>query len=109
MENLFSYGTLQYESVQMATFGRQLKGSADQLIGYALFSLPITDEKVIALSGESVHKILRFTGNPQDIVNGRVFEVTQKELDLSDQYEVDDYQRVSVTLSSGLKAWAYVE
>src|SRR6266478_8446454 len=35
-EFLFSYGTLQLESVQMATFGRQLTGISDALQGFEL-------------------------------------------------------------------------
>jgi len=38
-----------------------------------------------------------------------VFEVTESELQSADQYEVEDYQRVSVILRSGKKAWAYVQ
>ena len=34
MENLFSYGTLQYRKVQIETFGRILNGTNDILIGY---------------------------------------------------------------------------
>lgn len=34
MENLFSYGTLQKEKVQLETFGRKLDGNKDTLIGY---------------------------------------------------------------------------
>jgi hypothetical protein len=30
----FSYGTLQLEAVQMATFGRQLAGTSDALRGF---------------------------------------------------------------------------
>jgi hypothetical protein len=35
-EFLFSYGTLQLEAVQMATFGRQLTGTSDALRGFEL-------------------------------------------------------------------------
>lgn len=35
-EKLFSYGTLQQETVQLSTFGRKLQGTADVLIGYHL-------------------------------------------------------------------------
>jgi len=34
MPLLFSYGTLQDEPVQRATFGRKLEGSADGLSGF---------------------------------------------------------------------------
>jgi hypothetical protein len=38
---LFSYGTLQLEAVQMATFGRQLVGTSDALQGFELVLLKI--------------------------------------------------------------------
>ena len=38
-EFLFSYGTLQLEAVQMATFGRQLAGTRDALGGFELVLL----------------------------------------------------------------------
>lgn len=31
---LFSYGTLQHKDVQIATFGRELTGRKDSLLGY---------------------------------------------------------------------------
>ena len=34
MENLFSYGTLQQENVQIKNFGRSLSGTLDVLQGY---------------------------------------------------------------------------
>jgi hypothetical protein len=38
-----------------------------------------------------------------------VFEITADELAQSDEYEVDDYQRVLGTMASGTPAWAYVK
>ena len=35
-EELFTYGTLQLEEVQLATFGRVLEGRPDALVGYRL-------------------------------------------------------------------------
>lgn len=35
-ERLFSYGTLQQENVQIATFGRLLNGAPDALVGFKL-------------------------------------------------------------------------
>ena len=43
-----------------------------------------------------------------DQVPGMVFKITPEELMAADRYEVSDYTRVQVTLSSGLRAWAYV-
>ena len=107
-EKLFSYGTLRYEPVQLSTFGRTLTGLPDVLRGYKLSQLQIKDPNVIATSGEAIHPILMATNNFTDKVEGVVFDVTSKELELADRYEVADYQREKVTLASGAHAWVYV-
>lgn len=107
-ENLFSYGTLQYEKVQLATFGRKLNGQKDNLPRYRLEKVRITDPSVIATSGEDVHSIIHFSGNPDDQVQGMVFQVSLEELQAADTYEVSDYKRIKVKLSSGHSAWVYV-
>ncbi len=53
-ESLFSYGTLQLEAVQMATFGRRLAGTSDALRGFELVLLKIEDQTVIAISSNPV-------------------------------------------------------
>ena len=107
-EKLFSYGTLQYESVQLETFGRKLQGFQDVLSGYRLEPLKITDEKVIAISGEAIHQVLIPTNNITDEVVGIVFDITEEELKQADEYEVEDYKRVQVQLHSGNYSWVYV-
>ncbi len=107
-ENLFSYGTLKYENVQLATFGRKLNGQKDSLPCYRLEKVRITDPDVIAKSGEDVHSIIFFSGDPSDEVQGMVFQVSLEELQAADSYEVSDYKRIKVTLSSGCLAWVYV-
>lgn len=109
MELLFSYGTLQDEPVQLATFGRKLATVTDTLSGYTLTMLAIKDLEVVKTSGKSHHPIIRHTGNPLDKVTGSLLEITSDELAHSDQYEVDDYKRVSVTLKSTNMAWVYVD
>lgn len=109
MEKLFSYGTLQQEGVQLATFGRKLTGTKDALVGYQLSMLKITDPHVLATSGKEFHPIVSHTGHNNDFVEGTVFEVTQDEILRSDSYEVGDYQRVYAPLRSGQSAWVYVK
>lgn len=109
MELLFSYGTLQQKAVQLATFGRELSGTKEVLVGYQLGEIEITDAYVIKTSGKRFHPILRYTGNTQDQVQGAVFELTKQELEKADKYEVKDYQRVNATMQSGIKAWVYCE
>jgi len=107
-ENLFSYGTLQTEAVQLATFGRRLEGKPDSLVGYSLTMIPIQDQDFVTLSGAAHHRNLQFTGIASDFVEGTVFTVTGKELEQADAYEPADYQRVLVQLRSGMNAWVYL-
>jgi gamma-glutamylcyclotransferase (GGCT)/AIG2-like uncharacterized protein YtfP len=98
---LFSYGTLQERSVQIANFGRELTGRPDALPRYA---------RGLVLSGGSTYANAELTSNPEDSVSGTVFEVTEQELAAADQYEEGaDYGRISVTLKSGNRAWVYVK
>jgi len=66
---LFSYGTLQLDAVQMATFGRLLVGKPDVLTGFEEASLEIEDQTVISISGKATHTIARFTGNASDTIS----------------------------------------
>jgi gamma-glutamylcyclotransferase (GGCT)/AIG2-like uncharacterized protein YtfP len=109
MPKLFSYGTLQQENVQLATFGRPLAGQPDRLAGFAQTEIEIVDPEVIRTSGKTHHPMLVFTNRNEDHVTGTVFDITDAELAQADAYEVDDYKRVPVTLTSGLQAWVYVD
>jgi len=106
-ERLFSYGTLQQEPVQLATFGRKLNGTSDALVGYRLKMMRIDDRDFIVASGTADHRNLAFTGNTEDVVDGTVFTITHAELEQADAYEPAGYARHLVQLKSGLNAWVY--
>lgn len=108
MHNLFSYGTLQKEQVQIETFGRVLKGEKDVLKGFKLEMLEITDPEVLRKSNQKYHPILVFSGNVEDEVEGVLFEVTEEELLKADEYEVDDYKRIETVFKSGKSGFIYV-
>lgn len=107
-ENLFSYGTLRQEEVQLSTFGRRLEGQSDTLVGYALKMAQIRDPSFAAKNG-AYHRSLEFTGSTSDLVEGMAFAVTRQELEQADAYEPGDYERVQVRLKSGLDAWVYLQ
>ncbi|MFT4052461.1 MAG: gamma-glutamylcyclotransferase family protein [Microbacterium sp.] len=107
-ELLFTYGTLQYAEVQLDTFGRLVAGEPDLLPGYTIDYVDIEDQRVVDISGTSVHPVLRATGNPLDKVVGKVLHITSDELDAADEYEVSLYRRVRVQLASGRDGWVYV-
>jgi gamma-glutamylcyclotransferase (GGCT)/AIG2-like uncharacterized protein YtfP len=106
---LFSYGTLQQDGVQLATFGRRLTGVSDALVGYRQSIAAIDDPEVVRKSGKTHHPIVAFTGRVQDRVPGVVFKITDAELQHADAYEVAAYVRVKAPLASGLEAWVYVD
>ncbi|MFB7255571.1 GDSL-type esterase/lipase family protein [Streptomyces nojiriensis] len=104
---LFSFGTLMDERVQTALFGRAVPTSPASLAGYTTRPLKITDPAVIAASGLDVHLILERRLGAS--VEGAVLHLTDQELAAADAYEVDDYTRRRVVLSSGESAWAYLD
>ena len=109
IENLFSYGTLQSEAVQLATFGRRLEGKPDRLIGYRITMIPIRNHKLMATTGGTHHRNIQSTGAASDVVEGTVFTVKTQELEQADKYEsTADYERVLVRLESQTKACVYL-
>lgn len=109
MPLLFSYGSLQEESVQMSTFGRLLSGGRDELVGFTPSLVTIQDEQVVATIGKTHHANVVFSGDHASRVAGMVFEVSESELARVDTYEIDfSYRRISTMLASGREAWVYV-
>ncbi len=109
MPLLFSYGTLEQEDVQFATFGRQLQGSADELPCFELSLVEIRNAQFVASSGQTHHANITFNGNNDSRVNGTAFTITDSELAAADQYERPaGYERIAVTLESGKSAWVYL-
>lgn len=108
-ERLFSYGTLQLDAVQTATFGRPLTGTSDSLQGFELMPLKIDDRSVVAISRKAIHTMAKFTGRASDVISGTVFAVTPDEIRKADRYEVAAVRRVAVVLQSGVRAWVYID
>ena len=107
-ELLFTYGTLRQPEVQRITFGRELDGRPDAIVGYELDYVTITDPHVIATSGSDRHPILRSSDRANAAIEGTVFAISTADLAAADEYEVDDYVRVAVALRTGRTAWVYV-
>lgn len=96
MERLFVYGTLRDPNIQQRIIGRVVAGTPDILAGYRMGSIRVGDE---------IYPII--TPDDEQRVNGWVLELTQDELFNTDDYEGAEYQRVRVTLESGIDAWVY--
>jgi len=109
MPLLFSYGTLQDEKVQLATFRRQLTGQPDELPRCERSSVPIEDPELAARSGRTHNPNIVFNGREESRVSGTVFDITDAELVNADKYEaVHAYDRVAALLVSGRLAWVYL-
>ena len=109
MPLLFSYGTLQQEDVQLATFGRRLTGQRDELVGCVPALVKIEDPQVAAATGRTHHANVAFTGDEASRVAGTAYEITDAELARVDEYEIAFfYGRVVARLASGREAWVYV-
>ena len=109
MPFLFSYGTLQQEDVQRATFDRLRHCHADELPGFEPSLVRIEDPQLAAASGRTHHANVTFNGRADSRVPGTVFEVSDSELAAADVYERPaSYERIAVSLASGKEAWVYV-
>ncbi|QHT70374.1 gamma-glutamylcyclotransferase [Rhodocytophaga rosea] len=107
-EYLFSYGTLQYEQVQLDIFGRVLQGTADTLGGYTLSNIIIRDESFHTKAEQEYFPIATVSTNQADAIPGHVFTLTPLELLAADRYEPREYRRIKVVLQSEREAWVYV-
>ncbi|MFT4646482.1 MAG: hypothetical protein ACI8ZX_002912 [Planctomycetota bacterium] len=54
-----------------------------------------------------MHPILKYTGNKTTIVEGTLFELTDKELISADEDEVGPYKHAVVTFKSGKTGFIY--
>jgi gamma-glutamylcyclotransferase (GGCT)/AIG2-like uncharacterized protein YtfP len=106
-ENLFSYGTLQQDNVQLKLFGRLLYGTKDILKGYRISTIEIMDEAFLSKGEEKIQSTVIASTNDNDRIEGTVFLISEKELFLADNYEPENYTRMEVMLASGKKAWVY--
>lgn len=98
IEFLFTYGTLQDERLHHAIFKKKMEGTADTLLGY----------RISEAKANGIYPMAEYTGNEKDAIDGITYQIGEKHLKEADEYEGDLYERISVTLVSGKKAWVYI-
>ncbi len=103
---LFSFGTLQLESVQQSLYGRIVPMEPDVLTGYRVARLHITDPAVIEASGSDIHPAL--VEDSDGTVEGKVLVLDDAELQATDRYESVGYYRATASLESGREAIIYL-
>jgi hypothetical protein len=106
---VFSYGTLQLESVQRALFGRLVAMEDDVLTGFESVTITITDPAVLDASGTETHLTLLPSNDPAAAIPGKTLAITVGDLPAMDEYEGDNYRRIEAVLASGNTAWVYVK
>ncbi|MEH3032655.1 MAG: gamma-glutamylcyclotransferase [Aeromicrobium erythreum] len=104
---VFSYGTLQLDSVQREVFGRPVPVEPAAVLGHVLGEVVVDDPAVIAASGTEIHPLLLPSDDPSARVEGVVLRLDDAQLAAADAYEVDAYARVRVPLEGGGEAWVY--
>lgn len=69
---------------------------------------PVADSEFARASGSRQHAILVCSPDPDSTVEGTALELTQEELELTDNYEPVEYKRVRAQLVTGELVWVYV-
>ena len=90
----------------MELFGRILQGKIDQVSAFRIEAMVFPDDNFEGVQQE--YPVALTTNNPNDVVTGTVYTITEKELEQADQYETEAYTRITVELESGIAAWIYV-
>jgi gamma-glutamylcyclotransferase (GGCT)/AIG2-like uncharacterized protein YtfP len=96
MQKLFTYGSLQLPEIQEKLFNRIVVGVSDTLLGY--------EKCTIEIEGEIFFIATQKDGST---IEGVVYELDEKELEVTDRYEGKEYKRLRVMLKSGRGAWFY--
>jgi hypothetical protein len=109
MPLIFSHGSLQQPDVQKSLYGRVLNAESDQLVDAIRTQVEVPASHKAAASGVTHYANVEFAAGSGSRVAGRVLEVTDVELALTDVYEREaEYVRVRANLASGRSAWVYV-
>ncbi|MCX2745567.1 gamma-glutamylcyclotransferase [Mangrovivirga sp. M17] len=108
MNKVFAYGTLRDDSIQKKLFSRLLKGIKDSLCGFRQYNIQWI-ENIDGKNIYSTYPAISKSGNDQDLIDGYLYELTDDELLITDEYEGDEYQRIIITTNSGTEAFVYIE
>ncbi|MBS1517869.1 MAG: gamma-glutamylcyclotransferase [Bacteroidetes bacterium] len=101
---LFTYGTLQDETVQQELFGRKLTGAKDILSGYKIFPFEITDKEFLFRCEDKIQMTAVPSEDLSDYIEGSVFEISDEELQMAEKYEPSEYMCFEAVLDSGKTA-----
>ena len=102
--SLFVYGTLRDETVQHALFRHVPTSTPDTVAGYRRIMVPLSEP------GEpAINYPMLIPDADAAPVPGDILELSTIELAMADEYEGEDYARISVETCGGRKVWVYVK
>ena len=90
MNDLFVYGTLLYSDIQLKVINRIVQGNAAVLHNYKRFQV-------------MQHSYPGIIKHQDSIVEGVIIQVNDEEMLLLDDYEGEEYERISVTVMSKME------
>jgi gamma-glutamylcyclotransferase (GGCT)/AIG2-like uncharacterized protein YtfP len=109
MPLIFSHGSLQQPDTQVSLYGRVLSGDSDELVDFIRTQIAVPAAHKAAAAGVTHYANVLYVEGSGNRVAGKVFELTDAELTLTDAYEREaEYARISTKLASGRNAWVYV-
>ncbi|QCK15656.1 gamma-glutamylcyclotransferase family protein [Mangrovivirga cuniculi] len=108
MNKLFAYGTLLEVPIQEKLFSRILKGKKDSLTGFRKSNIHCLEN----IDGEEIYSTypaISKSGSNNEVLEGYLYELTDKELKIADKYEGLEYQRISILTNNGHQAYVYIK
>lgn len=103
---LFSYGAFTQDHVHRAVYERRLSGRLDSLLGYRLKLIAVPEDTAGTLRIEQQPAAV--PGDPDDLIAGMRYEVSEAELAAVEQVNQALFTKVWVKLASGEEAWVFV-
>ena len=94
--NVFTYGSLLDDSIRKSVLGKSIDGNIDTLRGYIVKDHSVLPyPTIMPLKDGTVH--------------GKVFDVTNEDLERLDRYETQYYTKINVLLDSGKESLVYID
>ena len=97
MKNIFVYGSLLNKTLRTNVLCHEIEGVEDILEGYTIDTHSVLGAYPTVIKSEG------------EFVNGKVFKVSDSDIEKMDRYESHYYKKIEVTLKSGIMSLVYIE
>ena len=97
MKNIFVYGSLLNKTLRTNVLCHEIEGVEDILEGYTIDTHSVLGAYPTVIKSEG------------EFVNGKVFKVSDSDIEKMDRYESHYYKKIEVTLKSGVMSLVYLE